>query len=380
MQKRILIFSLAYFPFVGGAEIAVKEITDRISMGWEFDMITLKMKPELPREERLGNINVYRIAGPKLLFPFLAFLKSLALHKKINYSAVWSIMANRAGFAALFFKFFHPKIKFLLTLQEGDPFDYPQKRAGIIWPLIKPLFSRIFIKADYIQAISNYLADWAKKMEAKCPVEVVPNGVDIKNFQFLLPDFQLKDLRNKLGIKDYEKILITTSRLVPKNAVDDAMKALQYLSDNIKFLILGAGPELENLKNLAKELGLENKVMFLGEISHRELPQYLKISDIFVRPSLSEGLGNSFLEAMACGLPIIGTPVGGIPDFLKDRETGLFAEVKNSRNIAEKIKLLFQNEALRKKIAENGKNLVVEKYNWDVIARKFRSILQSLVA
>ena len=339
--KKILIFSIAYIPFVGGAELAVKEITDRIN-DIQFDMITLRLGKNLPKVERIGNVNVYRIGGLKLFFPFSAFFKAALLYAKNKYQAAWAIMANRAGFAALFFKIFNPKVKFLLTLQEGDTLDYPQKRAGILWPLVRFLFRRIFTRADYVQVISNYLAKWARDMGYRGIVEVVPNAVNVGHFSQKYPEQELDELRRKLYKNPNDKYLITASRLVLKNAVDDVIKSLQYLPENVKFLILGTGPDLEKLQNLAKETGVKERVMFLGQVEHKELPKYLKISDVFIRPSLTEGLGNSFLEAMAAGLPVIATSVGGIPDFLKNRETGLFCEVRNPKNIAEKVEYVIE--------------------------------------
>jgi len=99
-----------------------------------------------------------------------------------------------------------------------------------------------------------------------------------------------------------------------------------------------------------------------------------------VRPSRSEGLGVSFLEAMAAGLPIIGTPVGGIPDFLKDGETGLFTKVDDPEDLAKKIELLFSDEALRQKLVRNGRKLVEEKYQWSKIARDMGKIFKELCA
>ena len=106
---------------------------------------------------------------------------------------------------------------------------------------------------------------------------------------------------------------------------------------------------------------------------------------MFVRPSLSEGLGNSFLEAMAAGVPIIGTNVGGIPDFLIDPSTGsrqaatgLFCETANPKSIAEKIELLLTDEDLRQKLIINGKKAVAEKYDWDKIAARMKVIIGRL--
>ena len=214
--KPILIFSIAYIPFVGGAELAVKEITDRIG-DLEFDMITLRFNKNWPKFEKIGNVNVYRISSPKIFFPFAAFLKASTLHIKNRYSLIWSIMANRAGYAALFFKLTHPKVKFLLTLQEGDTTDYPKKRAGFIWLFVGFLFRKIFTKADCVQAISNYLADWARNMGKNNCVEIVPNGVSAEKF--------IKLKVHKVENKE-KKIIITTSRLVPKNGIDILIEAI----------------------------------------------------------------------------------------------------------------------------------------------------------
>lgn len=374
-MKKGIIFSIAYYPLVGGAEIAVKEITDRLgrpALGW--DMITLKFDKKSSPVEKIGNINVYRIRGPKLLFPFLAFLKAQKLHKKNSYDLIWSIMAAYAGFAALFFKITHPKIPYLLTLQEGDPIEYVKKKVRFVYPL----FSKIFSKADFIQAISYYLADWAKEMGAKGPIEIVPNAADTKHFSQEYSEKELYELKTKLGKAPDDKYIITTSRLVPKNGIGDVIEALQYLPENVKFLILGTGPLKEELKLQATSYKLKAKTMFLGHIDHKEMPKYLKISDVFIRPSLSEGMGNSFIEAMAAGIPVIATPVGGVIDFLKDGETGLFCNVRDPRSIAEKIQIIIANKELREKIVTNAKKMVFEKYDWNLIAEKMRNIFIKL--
>ena len=166
--------------------------------------------------------------------------------------------------------------------------------------------------------------------------------------------------------------------MVKKNAVGDIIGAIKYLPENIRLIILGTGSLEEDLKFQTSNLKIEDRVSFLGHIDHRELPKYLASADIFIRPSLSEGLGSSFLEAMAVGLPVIATPVGGIPDFLKDGETGLFCEVINPKSIAEKVKVYLENNDLRKKIINNAREMVVKKYDWDLIAKKMRNIFDRL--
>ena len=385
VKKNILIFSIAYLPCIGGAEVAVREITDRLG-DFEFDMLTARLSPKLARFEKIGNVNVYRLgfgsALDKYMFPFAACLKALSLNIKRSYALSWAIMAAYAGFAGLFFKLARPKIPFLLTLQEGDPLPEIEKKVRFI----RPIFKKIFLKADHIQAISNFLADWARKIGYKGALSVVPNGVDTQKFKIQPSSraqvegnskFKIADFKEKLKIKSEERVIITVSRLVKKNGVEDIIKAAQDL--RFKLLIIGKGEQEEYLKDLTKKLNLEDNVLFLGEVSHKDLPQYLWISDVFVRPSLSEGLGNAFLEAMAAGVPAIGTKVGGIPDFLREGETGLFCEVQNPKSITEKIKTLLKDENLRLRLIENGRKLVEEKYSWDFIALEMKNIFDKLI-
>jgi len=361
-MKRIIIFSTAYFPLVGGAEIAVKEITDRLGNEFEFVMITIKLKSDLPDYEKIGNVEVHRIGignhWDKYRLIWDGWKKARELGK---FDAVWSIMASYAGFAALRYKKRNKQVPFLLTLQEGDSKQHIYKHVWWCWPY----FKQIFKKADKIQAISNYLAKWAKSLGAECPIEVVPNGVDVNLFQFL---------PNKYS--HGEKIVITTSRLVEKNGLSDLIKAMEYLDQNVKLRIIGSGHLEQQLKKEASAWG--ERVKFLGEKDHQEISRELRDSDVFCRPSLSEGLGNSFLEAMYAGIPIVGTNVGGISDFLVDGETGLFCKVGNPKDIAEKINRILNDQTLAEKLRVNGQKLVREKYSWDMIAEKMKTIFNSL--
>lgn len=393
-MKRVLIFSLAYYPdVVGGAEVAIKEITDRIPHeDIIFDMVTLRFDSTLPKFERIGSVNVYRIGftlkSPeiadlvrfpltlnKYIFPFIGFLKARALHRENHYDTAWSMMANYAGFAALFFKMRYSKVRFLLTLQEGDPIEYIEHRVRFVYPL----FKRIFLRADFVQTISHYLAGFARNMGYMGPLEVVPNAVNVAHFSQSYTEKELTILKHRLGKKEGEYFLITTSRMVTKNAVDEVIRALPLIPSNLKFLILGIGPDEAMLRKLAKEMGVEDRVQFLGQVLHEDMPKYLKVSDIFIRPSRSEGLGNSFLEAMAAGLPVIATPVGGIPDFIFDPDqdpdkepTGLFASINDPASIARQVERLIANPALRNRLFINGRTLVAEKYDWRLIAKNMK--------
>lgn len=369
-MKRILIFSTAYFPFIGGAEVAVKEISDRLP-DFQFIMITARLDSKLQAVEKVGNIEIHRLGKGNSLDKYRLMAQGASYASKLgHFDAIWGIMASYAGFVALRFKKGNLRVPFLLTLQEGDGRWDIYKHVWWCWPY----FKQIFKSANRIQAISNYLAKWAKDLGAKCPIEVVPNGVDVEKFQ---------DTRNKIQtniqypISNIQKI-ITVSRLVKKNGVGDLIKAMKFLDNDIHLLIVGDGILKNKLVLLVNHLGLVDRVHFLGQLSHDKLLPRLQTSDVFCRPSLSEGLGNGFLEAMSSGIPVVGTKVGGIPDFLVDNETGLFCEVGNSENIATNIKRILTDINLRQKLVENGKKLVQEKYNWNLIANKMKNIFDSL--
>ncbi len=380
--KRILVFSLVYYPrHIGGAEVAIKEITDRLPKGeYEFDMVTLRKHESA--FERIRNINVHRVGlswkrkntrssrifpFSKYAFIFLAARKAKKLHKENNYDAIWSMMANYAGFAALFFKSHHPKVPFVLSLQEGDPIPHIKHRVRFVYPL----FKKIFTRADRIQTISNYLADFARDMGGK-NIVVVPNGVDVAAFAAEISQSEISAAEEEIGKVAGDVFLVTTSRLVSKNAVSDILKALRFLPDNVKLLVCGTGYEEKNLRLLVERLSIGSRVVFKGFLPHKEMPKYFKVCDIFVRPSLSEGFGNSFIEAMASRLPVIATPVGGIVDFLADKRTGLFCGVSDPKDLAKKVEIYMRDVNLREEIIDNAFAMVKEKYDWNLIAKNMK--------
>lgn len=373
--------------------MAIKEITNRISSSdYEFHMVTLRFDSNLPREEKIGNVFIHRLgftkAGAtikdlgkfplflnKYLLPFTGFLKAANLYSKYRFDGIWNMMANYAAFAGLFFKLTHPGVPYVLTLQEGDPIAYIRARVGLFYPL----FKRIFTRADFIQAISTYLATWARAEGYKGELQVVPNGVDTRYFSKEIPEKELIIVKLKLGKKENDIYLVTTSRLVKKNACEDVIGALVELPTNVHFIIIGIGPDEEMLRTLANDLGVSGRVNFLGEIGNSDLPKYLKACDIFIRPSLSEGMGISFVEAMAAGLPVIATQEGGIADFLFDperdldkRPTGRAVDVRNPEQIARAVKLVLEDKKTTEQIIKNARDLVFAKFDWDLIAHDMK--------
>lgn len=373
MAKRILIFSTTYFPLVGGAEVAMKEVTDRL-IDYQFDLICARIQTGLADTEKMGNVTVHRCGFgkpiDKYLLPLFGVWRAHRLVSAKELTAVWSLMASYNGFAALAYAWLHPGVRFLLTLQEGDPLDHYDRRTGIFRFLHKAIFQR----ANVVHAISRFLGDWAKRMGFTGEPVIIPNGVDVERFSRKISLEKRQDVRRQLGYDDQDVVLITTSRLILKNAVDDLIQSLTYLPEYYKALIVGAGEDEEKLKKLMEEKGLISRVKFLGKKNHEELPDLLQASDIFVRASLSEGLGVSFIEAMAAGLPVIATPVGGIPEFLRESETGVFCQIRHPETVARAAKRIQEEPGLRATLIKNAQQLVHQGYEWKTIATSIQKL------
>lgn len=392
-MKKILIFSLAYYPdIVGGAEIAIKEITDRITPSdIEFHMVTLRFDRALPQVEKIGNVLIHRIgfARPnptmadlkkfplhlnKYLFQFTAAWKAVQLHRKYRYDGIWAMMAHSAGVPAAIFKIFYPKVGYALTLQEGDPIPYIEKTVRPLWPL----FTRAFTRADVVQVISSFLGDWARARGFTGPLELIPNGASLPA-EKKYSESEMEELKQKYGKEKGDVYLVTVSRLVEKNAADDIIRALPLLPSNIKALIVGGGPDEEMLKSLVKELGVFDRVRFTGQVDRTETAECRLVSNIFIRPSRSEGMGNSFASAMASRIPIIATQEGGLVDFIfdakrnPDKETTAWVVDKDSPvQIAEAVKDILAHPEQVKKVVTTAYKLVSENYNWDFIAQDMK--------
>ncbi len=171
-MKRVLIFSTAYLPLVGGAEIAIKEVTDRLT-NFEFDLVCAKIKKGLPAREKIGGVGVRRVGWgssfDKLFLIFAGFGRG-------QYDVVWAVMASWGGLAALIFKTLNPQVRFILTLQEGD--DIAARKFG----LVALAWRFVLVKADRVTVISRHLGDLARKYGYMGPIDLIPNGVDISKY------------------------------------------------------------------------------------------------------------------------------------------------------------------------------------------------------
>jgi glycosyltransferase involved in cell wall biosynthesis len=149
--------------------------------------------------------------------------------------------------------------------------------------------------------------------------------------------------------------------------------------------MIGSGPQKDELVGLAATLALQENVIFIDEVPQEELVAFYSMADIFVLPSIvnengeTEGLGVVLLEAMACGLPVIASNVGGIPDIIKDGETGLLVRQKDARSLSDQIIRLLSDDNLRKEVLINGQNLIKAEFSWEIVTDKFIEIYREVL-
>ncbi len=400
-MKKILIFSLDYLPgTISGAEAAIEEITKRINPEEiEFHMVTLYYDSAVPRLGKIGNVLIHRVGlfgkphatleerrqfplhYNKHFFQFAAGIRAYFLHRKYHYDGAWAMMAHGTSVPTSIFNIL-TGVPYALTLQEGDPPEYIERTMKPLWPL----FKRGFTHANVLQSISYFLADWAKRMGYPHEPVIIRNGANPESIKPTFEQSEVETLKKTLGKKEGDVFLVNTARLVHQKGFDTTIHALTLLPSHIKLLVVGGGPDEEKLKTLAKELHLEDRVIFTGQIERSGVTQYRFAGDIFVGPSRSEGLGNAFLSAMACRLPVVATQVGGIADFLFDAKrnpekgtTGWAVDPDSPEQIAEAVLDILANPEKVREVTEHARKMVEEEYDWDIVAKKMKEQIFNVI-
>ena len=236
--------------------------------------------------------------------------------------------------------------------------------------------------AAVLVAISRWTAGLAlevlRLLELDIPIETVPLGTTPSQFR---PGVDPTAVRAKYGLHD-GPWLLTVARLEWHKGIDTVMKALpavRALHPNARYAIAGVGERLPQLEALRHSLGLGDVVRFLGAVPDEELPALYNAADLYVGASrrhdlLAEGFGISLVEASACGLAVIGGRSGGVPDAVREGETGILVDPDDPAAIAAGVNELLANPERRKQLGSAGRRAVETYYNWDRVARDLMEI------
>ena len=214
---------------------------------------------------------------------------------------------------------------------------------------------------------------------ADAMVKIAP-GIDTKHFA----PIDSSSLRESLGLSQ-KKVIVSVGRLVHRKGQDrliESMRAIVQEVPTAHLLLIGEGPYREYLQSLVRKYALDDHISFIGRIQYVDLPQYICLGEIFAMPSRSrffglevEGLGIVYLEASACGLPVIAGASGGAPDALIDGTTGVVVDGLDSAAIAVAAINLLNNPAQARLMGQAGRRWIVEKWRWQIWADAFKKLI-----
>jgi len=237
---------------------------------------------------------------------------------------------------------------------------------------------------DAVAAISSKVADaLGEAGVARDHLRIIPSGVDGHHFR-PASSSEREAARSRLGIKQEDFLVGTVGMLEARKGHRYLIEAIAKLNrtvgeaPRIKFAIAGDGAMRDELANLARELGIANDTLFLGMIGDSR--QLLDALDVFVFPSLKEGLGVALLEAMACGLPVVATRAGGVVDIVEDNRSGLLVAPRDSGSIADAIASLANDAPRRSQLGSGARVRVSENFSMDAMTRQTIDLYRTCLA
>ena len=365
---------------LGGAEIHLVEVMKRLlTYGHELhvfvgsdDRIKDIFPPESAffypiRYPRLPNIKglAYILWATRYILKRVRYQRFDILHAKQEYPQgfIGALASKRLGVPL------YTTVQNPLAYKEELVFSGP-KMLSWLSQLLIPVVQYTLKNSAVVAAVSNYSMVNCQKMGARNCI-LVPNGVDTRMFY-----------PTDKEVPAESPHIITTSTLIPRNGLDTLIKAFGLLLDslgNAMLTIAGDGPLEKELKNLTKTLAIEKSVRFIATVPHHKVPELLQSADLFVRPSIAEGFGVSFIEAMASGVPVIACPTGGVVDLIEDRQTGILVPPNDPQSLNKAMLDLLGDRELYKSIRTKALELVKVKYSWDSIAARVNDVYYSLV-
>ncbi|MBW2968464.1 glycosyltransferase family 4 protein [Candidatus Woesearchaeota archaeon] len=368
-QLKILLINHEYPPLGGGGANACAHIARELAeTGNHVDVIT--SSTGRLQVTKKGNLTVHRIPCFRRnkhhsnIFEMAMFIlrgrtyaKKLAI--KTEPDVIQSFFTLPAGVIGTYLKKILKKrngAPLLIRLAGSDVPGFNPYRFRLLYPILRPIYRRIWQMADTLVVNSKGLKDLMKKSESSRNIKIITNGVDIKEFCSSITRRKSKDI-------------ICVARLERRKGIEYLIKAMPKLP-KYTLTIAGAGPDRERLEAISSELATRN-ITFAGSVNHDKLPQLLSEHKVFVLPSLAEGMPNVVLEAMACGLPVVMTDVGGHHELIHGN--GYVIRQKSPNQIASRISKILSDDLLRKKMGEKSKETAKKGFTWKKVADQYMS-------
>jgi phosphatidylinositol alpha-1,6-mannosyltransferase len=369
---KILIITQNFPPIEGGIATHTYEMAKNFSIHGQEVFVVAPVKKNTSEFDKEQNFRTKRF--PQVYNAFSRFLVTLAyslsaafkFKPDIIYTTHWKNAGVVAAIISIFFKIPH------ISAVNGTEINFPRSQR-----FNYKLFRFVVDRAQKIIALGSFQVNLLKKLDIdESKITVVSEGVDFSKFKDKNNDL-INKLKEKYNIGT-KKVLLTVGRLVPRKGhrnVILALKEIIKIYPEIVYIIIGRGPEQENLFKLVKNLKLEEYITFTGFISDEEMIAFYHLCDVFVMPNTIvdgdlEGFGIVFVEANACGKPVIGGKSGGTSDIIKDRLNGFLVDPENMDEIKDKILKLLKNDDLRNRMGQYGRNLVKTEFNYFNISKK----------
>ncbi len=273
-------------------------------------------------------------------------------------------------------------ISVLIKKLTGKPVVLWVHRMNYGGPFVKSMTRFVLRNCDFVLFNSSYTLNRAKRLSKMKAFAIVPPGVD----ENLFKPIKKTGIRKKIGVGTKTKMVFAVGRFVEKKGFACLINAMEKVkARDVVCVIAGVGPLEGSLKQLAKEKGLEKKVLFPGWVKNSELPLWMNEADVVVVPSIvdsrgdTETLGIVAIEAIACGSPIIVSNVGGLVDVVKHGFNGFIARQKDSNDLAKKINLILQSNSLNNKMAKNAREHAEQNFSWAKTVEKTIEIYQKVL-
>jgi len=376
-MKKVLLITLEFPPQVGGVANYLANLCHNLSKG---KLIVLASHS--PRSYLFDQNQEYKIYRRKLIIKtilfwprwFLLFWHTCKLVKQEKIEKILVGQVLPVGYPALIlWKIF--KIPYSVFTY-GMDITLPLKNK---WK--KKLLITVLKNAREIICAGSYVQ--SKIIELGISKEKTIVIYPCPNERLKMKDEELKIKLIKRYKLENKKILLTVGRLVERKGHDMVIEALpQVLKKipNVVYLIVGNGPNKEKLQVLSSKLQVEDKVIFIGEVTDEKLPVYFDLGDVFIMPSREidgdiEGFGIVYLEANMFGKPVIGGRGGGVSEAIKDGVSGLLVDPLNVDEIVEAIIKLLSDEELKRRLGKQGKERVGKEFRGEVEAGKFVKLL-----
>jgi D-inositol-3-phosphate glycosyltransferase len=370
-MPRICLVTHFFPPHMGGIEKVSYEQSIRLTKsGYEFDVLTSKTKGQI--KHPVKRIRVCPYSGLKVAerfgvpYPILtakAYKQFAKLIRKCDLVHAHGHVYMSSYLAGLLAKKYN---KPFIVTQHNTWIDY-KSWLNIIENINDLIIGKSVLKrADRILTVSKETMKYVLRLGAeKAKTSVMYNGVDTNCFR----DAKKGESREKLGLPKNRKIIFSLRRLVYKNGLDTLIESAALVAQaypDILFLIAGKGPSKQFIEDRIKELGIENNTNLTGFVPDELLPAYYNAADYFVLPSASgEGLPLVLFEAMACGLPVIATAVGGTPEIIEHMKNGVLVPPRNPKAMTEALIKLLSKEEFGTSIGEEAKMSIKNRFTWE---------------